>query len=48
MWESSTVKQMRESSTVNEMRESSTARKFEYNKKTQIFIPKGAFEIVEK
>jgi hypothetical protein len=47
MWGSSTVNQMRESSTVKQMRESSTARKFVWNKKTQIFVPKGAFEIVE-
>jgi hypothetical protein len=47
MWESSTVKQMRESSTVKQMWGSSTAIKFEWNKKTKIFIPKGSFEIVE-
>ena len=41
------IEQMRESSTVNEMRGSSTARKFVFNKKSQIFVPKGSFEIVE-
>ena len=44
---SAQVGEMRESAQVRTMRGSATARKFYRNKKAQIFVPKGAFEIVE-
>jgi hypothetical protein len=47
MWGNSQVNVMWGNSQVKEMWGNSTARKYSYNEKTKLFIPKGAFEVVE-